>query len=130
MTAINPDDLRIFTWNSRRKGAFSLRDSYGVHVIHLPTGIEAKVESEKSAYKNKVIAISQIEIEMTSLRFVAVIERHDRSEKRFVPVPVNQSLDFDPDTITREWLHPYLNSDWHLFEFLQIQQAEQLEDGK
>jgi hypothetical protein len=49
--------------------------------------------------------------------FVAVIERYDQSEKRFVPVPINQGLDFDQGAITRQWLHPYLK---HLLEFLEV----------
>lgn len=53
--------------------------------------------------------------------YVAVIERHDLTQKKAVPVPCGQSLDFDADDATRRWLWPVLGSEWHLVEFLPIQ---------
>lgn len=48
---------------------------------------------------------------------VAVLERHDRAERKEVPVPDGQSLDFDEGTATRRWLWPHLGAEWHLVEF-------------
>lgn len=50
-------------------------------------------------------------------RYVALLERHDRTAKKVVLVPGGQSLDFDKGTATRAWLHPHLGADWHLNEF-------------
>jgi hypothetical protein len=55
--------------------------------------------------------------------FVAVIEKHDRTEKRFVKVPLNQSLELDEESATRKWLWPYLKSEYHLVEFLEIKNS-------
>jgi hypothetical protein len=52
---------------------------------------------------------------------IAIIENHDRTTKRAILVPKGQSLDFDEGKITRKWLWPYLGSDWHLVEFLEVE---------
>jgi len=49
--------------------------------------------------------------------FIAVLERHDHSERKEVPVPAGQSLDFDEGAATRRWLWPHLGNEWHLVEF-------------
>lgn len=52
---------------------------------------------------------------------VAIIQKHDTDMRRAVMVPPEQSLDFDPGPgATRRWLWPYLGTEWHLVEFLEI----------
>lgn len=53
----------------------------------------------------------------TTNGIVAIIERHDYSERKEIPVPEGQSLDFDEGTIYRCWLWPHLGDEWHLVEF-------------
>jgi hypothetical protein len=52
---------------------------------------------------------------------IAIIERHDYTEKRAVLVPPGQSLGMGESWPVRPWLMPYLGSDWHLVEFLDVQ---------
>jgi hypothetical protein len=39
---------------------------------------------------------------------------------RAIIVPPGQSLDMDEGKASRKWLWPYLNSNWHLKEFVEI----------
>lgn len=42
-------------------------------------------------------------------------------KKLAVPVPFGQSLDFDEGPgATRRWLHPYLGTQFHLVEFVEV----------
>jgi hypothetical protein len=50
-------------------------------------------------------------------RYIAILQRHDSDERKEVPVPVGQSLDFDEGSATRRWLCPHLENEWHLVEF-------------
>ena len=55
---------------------------------------------------------------------VAIIETHigiKPHKKLAVPVPLGQSLDFDEGPVaTRRWLHPYLGTQFHLVEFVEV----------
>jgi hypothetical protein len=55
---------------------------------------------------------------------VAIIETHEsiRPRKKLaVPVPPGQSLDFDPGPgADRQWLRPYLGTDFHLVDFVEV----------
>ena len=48
----------------------------------------------------------------------ALLERHDRKGTKLIPVPLNQSEEFDDTGATRKWLHPYLGSEYHLVDFV------------
>jgi len=50
---LNPLHLRVDTFSSSPCGRFANRNSAGVRVIHLPTGLEAKVEGGRSAFANR-----------------------------------------------------------------------------
>lgn len=54
---------------------------------------------------------------------VAIIEKHDRSERRAVLMPPGTSVDFDEGAATRRWLWPYISYDWHLIEIVKVQPA-------
>jgi len=55
---LEPKDIRIFNYDSRPlySGSFGFHMPRGVHIIHLPTGLEVKEDSERSQHKNKFIA--------------------------------------------------------------------------
>lgn len=57
---INPDDLRVFSWGVNVINGFSHSVPKGVHIIHLPTGIEVKEDSERSQHQNKHIAMERL----------------------------------------------------------------------
>ena len=60
MSELKAEDLRIFSWSSKHQGSWSMSVPNGVHIIHIPTGIESKVDSERSQYKNKDLALKEI----------------------------------------------------------------------
>lgn len=47
---------------------------------------------------------------------IAILRSHDQKRFKFVPVPDDQSVDFDKNAATRRWLDPHLGHDWHLAE--------------
>jgi hypothetical protein len=57
---------------------------------------------------------------------VAILERDDaegdwRGNHKAVLVPPGQSLDFDDGPgATRKWLYPYLGTEYHLLEFIEL----------
>lgn len=57
---IKPEDVRIFSWESKSRSAWSLSIPRGVHIIHIPTGNEVKCDSERSQHKNKHLALIQL----------------------------------------------------------------------
>lgn len=58
---IDLKDLRIFGWSSKPKGAWSLGIDTGVHIIHLPTGIEIKEDFYRSQHQNKELAMAKLQ---------------------------------------------------------------------
>ena len=57
---VDVNDIRIFSWSSKPKTGFQIGTDSGVHVIHLPTKLEFKIDSERSQHKNKNIALSEL----------------------------------------------------------------------
>jgi hypothetical protein len=66
-------------------------------------------------------AVSTAEPVSVTVKYVAILERHDRRGKKAVIVPDGQSLEFDEDSTTRRWLYPYLGNEYHLNEFLPVE---------
>jgi len=60
---LEPKDIRIFCYDSRslHNGSFGFHMPRGVHVIHMPTGLEVKEDSERSQHRNKAIALEKLE---------------------------------------------------------------------
>jgi len=53
---------------------------------------------------------------------VAIIRNHDYPNMvRAIKVPDGQSLGFDEDGATRKWLWPYLGTEWHLIEIVEVE---------
>jgi protein subunit release factor A len=67
---IPPEDLEIAAHNPRPPGGQHVgAGPVGVRVTHLPTGITAIVDWERSQHRNKLIAIDMIEAALTSPHF-------------------------------------------------------------
>lgn len=63
---INPKDLRINAWSSKRPSAWLLTPPKGIQLIHLPTGICIEVESERSQHRNRTLALEKLQAELDS----------------------------------------------------------------
>ncbi len=61
---IKREELVINLWNSsdvkRKRVAWSIAQDEGVQIVHLPTGTVVTCESERSAHRNKAIAIEEL----------------------------------------------------------------------
>jgi len=60
MKALNPDDLVIQTYSSKPKGGWSLTPDDGVKITHVPSGLVAFCDSERSQHRNKNIAMQEL----------------------------------------------------------------------
>lgn len=61
---MNPEDLRIFTYDDYPTSSWGFSMSRGVHVIHLPTGLEVRVIAHRSPHKNKAEALAKLAIKV------------------------------------------------------------------
>ena len=60
MKDLNPDDLVIQTYSSKPKGGWSLRPDDGIKITHVPSGLVAFSDSERSQHRNKNIAMQEL----------------------------------------------------------------------
>lgn len=60
---LNPEDIKIYSYDSRENysGDVGFHMPGGVHIIHIPTGLEVKEDSERSQHKSKDVAIKKLE---------------------------------------------------------------------
>jgi peptide chain release factor 2 len=66
---IKPDDLRIETMRSGGAGGQHVnKTESAVRIVHVPTGIEAKCQNERSQHKNKAVAMQMILAKLYRLR--------------------------------------------------------------
>lgn len=71
--------------------------------------------------EGRAAATSELSAGLGAGRHIALLQRHDRTQRRTVLVPLGQSLGFDEDGATRRWLWPYLGTEWHLDGFLPLE---------
>ena len=66
------EDLRIFSvQGTERLGGFAVKDYVGVHIIHMPTGMEVIEKSTSSLHRNKALALDKLNemVKNSNLRF-------------------------------------------------------------
>lgn len=63
---IEPEDLLISSFSTQRDG-WSTGLANGIQIVHRPTGIEVTCDTERSQYKNRVIAMKMLQEEVDKL---------------------------------------------------------------
>jgi len=54
---IKPEDLSISSWSSKPTNQWGIGTEQGVLIVHLPTGVNATCDSERSQHKNRAKAM-------------------------------------------------------------------------
>lgn len=60
MTPFNSAELIITEWSAKKRAAWSFKPYTGVHITHIPTGIEVKIDDKRSVYSSKEKAIKEL----------------------------------------------------------------------
>ncbi len=98
---INPEDLKIETFRSSGPGGQHMqKTSSAVRITHLPTGLMASCQSERSQYQNKAIAMRVLEARILDM------ERSKKAEERAKLKGEHQSAGWG-NQIRSYVLHPY-----------------------
>lgn len=57
---INPSDILVQSWSSKRKGSWSVTIDSGVKITHMPTGIHVTCDKDRSQHKNRHAALTEL----------------------------------------------------------------------
>jgi peptide chain release factor 2 len=98
---VNEKDLRVDTYRSSGKGGqhVNVTDS-AIRITHLPTGIVAQCQNERSQHRNRETAMRLLKARLYDL------ERRKRDEKRAVEEGAKKDIEFGSQ-IRSYVLHPY-----------------------
>lgn len=55
---------------------------------------------------------------------VAIIQHLEFSKWRAIKLKEEQSVDFDEDAATRRWLWPFIGTEWHLLEIVDVEEQK------
>lgn len=66
---IPPPDLKVEAWSPRPPGGQQCGTSYGVKITHIPTGLVAICDTDRSQHRNRAIAMDMLMGGLTSPHF-------------------------------------------------------------
>lgn len=64
---LKPEDLSISAWASKSVNGFCNTVSRGIKIVHLPTGLTATCDSERSQHRNKAVALAELQSKLAEL---------------------------------------------------------------
>lgn len=106
---INPEEFQIATWSGARQSSWEMKLDRGVRVIHIPTGITATSDSERSQHLNRAKAQAEV------LAQLDVVFAHPRGGWMFeYEHEGDMGNDFARVYVAKEW------SDEQIFYFLRL----------
>ena len=61
---IKTNELKIDSYSSTQRSGFAINHIDGIKITHIPTGIEAISEDERSQHKNRMVAIALLKTKL------------------------------------------------------------------
>ncbi len=83
---IQPTDLRIDRYSSTVRSGFSVRPIDGIRITHIPTGVIVTSEGERSAHKNRIVAMSLLRTKLYE---------HEQQSKKASELLLESATPFD-----------------------------------
>lgn len=103
---LNPSDLKIDTYRASGAGGqhVNVTDS-AVRITHLPTGIIAQCQNERSQYQNKVVALKVLKAKLYEAernKQMAKLEKHHSQKREIAWGSQIRSYVFTPYTMVKD----------------------------
>ncbi|GAB6071536.1 hypothetical protein JCM30760_26340 [Thiomicrorhabdus hydrogeniphila] len=64
---INPQDITVELFSSKKRGAWSVEKDKGVRITHLPSGIRVETEEFRSQHRNRAKAMLMLQEALENL---------------------------------------------------------------